>query len=100
MTDPEQHVLYEFGACRLSPGRRELSSTGGKVVTLSPKAFDALAYLVKHPGTLVTKSALMEAIWPNVVVEDNTLSHVISAIRHALGDDAREPRYIAVHCRC
>jgi pimeloyl-ACP methyl ester carboxylesterase len=37
----------------------------------------------------------MEAVWPKLTVEDNTLAQAVSAIRHALGDDARAPRYVA-----
>jgi DNA-binding winged helix-turn-helix (wHTH) protein/alpha-beta hydrolase superfamily lysophospholipase len=95
MSRPEQHARYRFGTYWLAPGRRELLDSGGKIVTLTPKAFDVLSYLVQRPGQLVTKRSLMEAIWPNQVVEENTLAQAISTVRHALQDNAREPRYVA-----
>jgi DNA-binding response OmpR family regulator len=57
-----EHPVYEFGAYRLNPGRRELSGADGKLVPLTPKAFDLLSYLVEHAGTLVTKATLMKAL--------------------------------------
>ena len=51
-------------------------------------------HLVEHRGKLVEKSALMKAIWPNVVVEENNLSQHLSTLRHALGDGREGRRYI------
>ena len=49
---------------------------------------------VEHPGQLVDKTELMQAVWPNVVVEENNLNQSISAIRRALGESALEHRFI------
>lgn len=95
MTTLEQYSAYEFGTYRLHPARRELTTLGGRIVPLTPKAFDALCYLVEHPGAPVAKKALMKVLWPNVIVDENTLSQAISAVRHALGDKAQSPHYIA-----
>lgn len=81
------HAVYEFGEFTLDPGRRSLTGADGSPVLLTGKAFDALAYLVEHAGQLVTRSALLDALWPSVVVEENNLNQVISAVRRAIGDD-------------
>lgn len=61
---------------------------------LTNKAFAVLRHLVEHPGQLVTKEALFAAIWPRTVVTETTLTNCISEVRRALGDDAKQPRFI------
>jgi len=73
---------------------------GDERVELSPNAFRMLDYLVERSHQLVTKDALLEAIWPDSHVVDAVLSVTISQLREALGDDPRQPRYIeTVHRR-
>jgi Tol biopolymer transport system component/DNA-binding winged helix-turn-helix (wHTH) protein len=88
-------MIYELEGFRLDPRRRELSRVGGEPVPLRGKAFDALLYLVERAGRPVEKTELFEAVWPKVVVEDNSLNQTISALRTALGDSAQSPRFIA-----
>lgn len=67
---------------------------------LHPKAFAVLRHLVEHPGQLVTKETLLEAVWPKVYVADTVLSVYIAEIRKALGDNPKRPRFIeTVHRR-
>ena len=54
--------LYRFGAFVLDPRRRTLSR-GGSAVSLTPKAFDVLIFLVQNPHRLVTKEELLQAVW-------------------------------------
>ena len=63
---------------------------GGEEISLRPKTFEVLAYLVKHHGRLVTRNAIIEAVWPNTAVTDNSLSHCLLEIRRALGDDSQQ----------
>jgi DNA-binding winged helix-turn-helix (wHTH) protein/Tol biopolymer transport system component len=63
---------------------------GADEVTLRPKVFDALTYLVERHGRLVTKSELIEAIWPDAAVTDNSLAQCLTEIRRALGDDSQQ----------
>src|SRR5436309_10996851 len=62
---------------------------GGEEVTLRPKAFEVLAYLVEHHGRLVTKTALTEAVWPDAAITDNSLAQCLFEIRRALADDSQ-----------
>ena len=63
-------------------------------VALTPKQFDALALFVDRAGELLEKEALISALWPDLVVEENNLSQLVSGLRRALGDDAQGSRYI------
>src|SRR5262245_66502144 len=78
-------VLYEFAGRRLDPARRQLVHAG-KPVAMFPRCFDALLLLVEHRGELLDKDYLLQALWPGVVVDENSLAKVISEIRRALGE--------------
>lgn len=84
---------YRFGPFLLDPGERRLLRDG-EPVELKPKEFDLLAVLAERSGRLVTKDELMEALWPGVVVEENALSVQVSKLRSALGETARDWRYV------
>ena len=69
-------------------------------LSLSPKAFAILRYLVEHPGQLVSKAALLDAVWPDTVVGDAVLTVGIAELRKVLGENPRAPRFIeTVHRR-
>ena len=72
-----------FGSFRLRRQERLLEGPDGPV-ELSARAFDLLVVLLDHPGEVVSKDALFAAVWPGVVVEENTLQVHISALRKAL----------------
>lgn len=63
-------------------------------IKLRRKTFEVLCYLVNHPGQLVTKSILLDAVWRDVVVSDSMPAICVSELRKALGDDAKAPRFI------
>lgn len=63
---------------------------GTDELTLRPKTFAVLAYLVERHGRLVTKTELLDAVWPDAVVTDNSLAQCLLEIRRALKDDAQE----------
>jgi DNA-binding winged helix-turn-helix (wHTH) protein/TolB-like protein/Tfp pilus assembly protein PilF len=87
---------YEFGDFVLDVGQQRLSRRdGGSSVPLTGKAFDTLVYLVEHAGEALDKDTLLQAIWPGVVVEENSLTQVISSLRELLGEQRGENRYIA-----
>jgi TolB-like protein len=88
-------AVYEFGDFRLVAAKRQLlARADGRPIDLTQKAFDALLYLVRHRGELLDKAVLLKDLWPNVVVEENNLNQVISALRRALGNSAGENRFI------
>ena len=61
---------------------------GSKEIQLRPKSFDLLRYLVEHAGRLVSKEELIQAIWPDVFVTEDSVVQCIGDIRTALRDDA------------
>ena len=89
-----QSYIYKFGDFSVDAAKRLLVSRDGEAIPLTHKAFDALLYLVEHPGTVLDKDELMQAIWPHTVVEENNLNQSISALRRALGESRGENRYI------
>src|SRR5688572_27546522 len=66
----------------------------GQPVPLAPRPFAVLCTLARTPQMLVTKNALLDAVWGHRFVSDSVLKTTVSALRAALGDDPKEPRYI------
>ena len=85
---------YAFGDFRLDVAARVLWRKGFGTVPLPSRAFDSLVYLVEHRDRLVNKNELIDAVWSDVVVTDDSLIHAISVVRRALGDDPNEPLYV------
>ena len=82
-----------FGPHRLAGPHGPLSSRGVDV-KLRPKALAVLWTLASDPGRVHTKSALLDAVWGETAVGEDALTFQIQALRQALADDARCPRYI------
>lgn len=66
-------------------------------IRLTPKAFAVLQYLVDHAGRLVTQDELLNALWPDTFVQPEVLKSHILDVRSALGDDAKNPKFIQTH---
>jgi len=94
MRKPRPAQIYEFGDFRIDTARRLLLAGDGLTRSLTPKAFDTLLYMVEHSDVLLDKEALMKAIWPDTVVEENNLNQNISILRRVLGGNRHEHRYI------
>jgi DNA-binding winged helix-turn-helix (wHTH) protein/tetratricopeptide (TPR) repeat protein len=95
---PEQPCLG-FGPFRLDL-RDERLWRGAEVIHLHPKTLAVLRALVAQGGQLVTKEALLAAVWPATVVSESVLTVAIRELRRALGDQARRPQFIkTVHGR-
>ena len=91
-------------SCSAVPVRLDLANErlwyGDQARVLRPKTFALLRYLVAHPGQLLTKAALLEALWPETTVSEVVLAVCMRELRQALGDDAKTPRFIeTVHRR-
>ena len=66
----------------------------GEPVALAPKPFAVLCALARAPRMLVTKNALLDAVWGHRFVTESVLKTAISEVRAALDDDPKQPRYI------
>ena len=88
--DAELRVFPPF---RLDPNNEQLWR-GSQEVRLRRKTFAVLRHLVQRPGQLVTKAALLDAVWPDVSVSDSMPAISVRELRKALGDAAEKPRFI------
>jgi DNA-binding winged helix-turn-helix (wHTH) protein/Tol biopolymer transport system component len=86
--------VYAFGDFRLDVAARTLSRSGVGTVPLPSRAFDSLVYLVERRERLVRKNELIDAVWHDVVVTDDSLIHAISVLRRALCDDPNNCHYV------
>ena len=66
----------------------------GEVLPVEPKAFRVLLILLRNPGKLIGKEDLLNAVWGDAAVTDNSLARSIALLRRLLGDETRNPRYI------
>jgi non-specific serine/threonine protein kinase len=87
-------AAIEFGRFSVLPHRRELLAEG-RPLELGGRAFDVLMVLIEASGAVVSKDALIERVWPNRVVEENSLQAQISALRRAFATDRDLIRTIA-----
>src|ERR1700704_1826950 len=87
-------AAIEFGRFRILAHRRELLAEGGPV-ELGGRAFDVLMVLIEASGAVVGKDALMNRVWPDRIVEENSLQAQISALRRAFAADRDLIRTIA-----
>jgi Tol biopolymer transport system component/DNA-binding winged helix-turn-helix (wHTH) protein len=67
----------------------------GEVLPVEPKAFRVLLFLLRNPQKLITKEELLDAVWGDTAVSENSLTRSIALLRRLLDDGTREPRYIA-----
>jgi DNA-binding winged helix-turn-helix (wHTH) protein/Tol biopolymer transport system component len=75
--------------------REFLLVKGGNALPVEPKAFRVLLFLLRNPKSLVTKDEILYAVWNDCAVSDNSLTRSVATLRRLLGDDSREPRFIA-----
>src|SRR5690349_9561060 len=86
MTAPVKPLL-RFDDFELNLASRKLLRSGSEI-SLTPKAFDTLCYLVEHRDRVATKEELRAHLWPDVTVDENALSQNISRVRKALGAES------------
>jgi pimeloyl-ACP methyl ester carboxylesterase/DNA-binding winged helix-turn-helix (wHTH) protein len=77
--------FYAFGVFRIDVAERVLLNEKGSV-SLTPKAFDLLLFLVENSGHMLEKEELMKQVWPDSFVEENNLAQNISTLRKVLGE--------------
>lgn len=82
--------MLRFAGCALDPQRSELRGQDGAIVKLRPKSFDLLRLFAENPGRVLSKRELIDAVWPNIHVSEDSLFQCVREIRSALGDDQRQ----------
>lgn len=88
MNDAEQ-LIHRFAGFSLDLGKGRLRGRSGEIV-LRPKSLDLLVYLVRNAGRVVPKGELMDAVWPDVTVTEDSLTQCVHDVRRALGDKGSE----------
>ena len=86
--------IYEFGEYRLDTAKRILRHLDGTPVPLTPRVFETLLYMVEHHDAVLDKEQIMEAIWPDSIVEENNLAQAISKLRQVFGEKPGSHTYI------
>ena len=84
---------YAFGPFELDERERRLTRDG-QDVHLQPKSFEVLLCLLEHAGHLVEKNEVLDAVWRDTIVTENSLTVCIRQVRIALEDHADSPDYI------
>jgi DNA-binding winged helix-turn-helix (wHTH) protein/tetratricopeptide (TPR) repeat protein len=82
--------VLRFAGFEVDQRRSELRGPDGGTIKLRPKAFDLLWLFAANPRRIISKNELMEAVWPDVHVSDDSLFQCIRELRTALGDDRRQ----------
>ncbi|WP_109126231.1 winged helix-turn-helix domain-containing protein [Dyella sp. C11] len=91
---PECDWIYQCDDIVIDPRAHRLER-GGMAISVEPKAYAVLMVLLQQAGEVVGKDALLDAAWGHRHVTPGVLTRVISQLRHALGDCAAQPHYIA-----
>src|SRR5882672_3088321 len=91
-----EHKCFVFTFADVEVREREFCIVrAGEVLPVEPKAFRVLLFLLRNPHRLIKKDELLDAVWNDCSVSENSLTRSIALLRRLLGDDIHEPRYIA-----
>jgi len=93
-----QPLLIRFGGFELDEANAQLKRHT-QVLDVAPRAFSVLCELARRPGQLVTKDALLDAVWGHRHVSESVLKSAVMQLRAAFEDDAKTPRFIETASR-
>jgi TolB-like protein/DNA-binding winged helix-turn-helix (wHTH) protein/Flp pilus assembly protein TadD len=91
---PVNPAPLRIGDWRVEPAVDEISRDGG-VVKLEPRAMRLLIYLAERAGQVVSVEDLLKDVWTGVIVTSDSVYQAVAALRRILGDDSKNPQYIA-----
>jgi TolB-like protein/DNA-binding winged helix-turn-helix (wHTH) protein/tetratricopeptide (TPR) repeat protein len=86
--------IFQVGDLLIDVGQQSVSRAGQEI-PLPNLSFKLLLALVRAAPNFLSSELLMQQVWPGIVVSSETVSKRAALLRDALGDDPREPRYIA-----
>src|SRR3984885_6744485 len=93
MKSPDR-LVFRIGSWRIDPALDEISK-GDETVKLEPQTMRLLVCLAEHAGGVVSVEQLLDEVWKDVIVTPNSVYHAVAMLRRILGDDAKNPTYIA-----
>jgi TolB-like protein/DNA-binding winged helix-turn-helix (wHTH) protein/Flp pilus assembly protein TadD len=88
------NAAFRMGRWRVDPALDEISREG-KTVKLEPRTMRVLVCLAERPGEVVSVNQLLDLVWKDLVVTPYSVYQAVAALRRALGDDSKDPTYIA-----
>ncbi len=94
MNEPLGASRFQIGAWIADPAVDELRRDD-QVVKLEPRMMRLLCYLAEAPNKVVSADELLDAVWPGLVVGQNSVYQAVAQLRRLLGDDTAKPEYIA-----
>lgn len=98
LSRPPDDWIYLFEDISVEPRAHRLERNG-QAVSVEPKAYAVLIFMLENAGALIDKNMLLDVVWGHREVTPAVLSRVISQLRRALGDSAARPHLIAtVYC--
>jgi len=90
---------FRIGEWLVEPSLNRISN-GDTTTQLELKVMDVFVCLAERAGEVLTRQEIVDRVWATEFISDNTLTHAITEIRNALGDDARNPSFIeTIHRR-
>jgi len=84
---------FHLGSLSINPRRLEINREG-EIRSIEPLAMRVLLCLVEAEGKVVSREDVIQSVWPDGYAGDGSLSRAIWSLRDALGDDAKNPKYI------
>lgn len=93
-TTPAAHSLFRIADVRVDPTVDQICKDG-RTVKLEPKVMQLLITLAQRPGEVLSVEELLDLVWKDVVVSHDSVYAAVAALRRSLGDDPKNPRYIA-----
>ncbi|MFH1314050.1 MAG: winged helix-turn-helix domain-containing protein [Candidatus Eisenbacteria bacterium] len=84
---------FRIGTWLVQPGLNRLTR-GQESIAIEPRIMHVLTCLASRPGQVVARSALLDTVWGEVVVNEEALTHAVSQLRRVLGDDPKNPGFI------
>ena len=84
---------YQIGDWVIYPARNRMARDGEEIA-VEPRIIDLLNCFANHPGEVLNRDTLIAEAWAGIIVSETTINHTVGVLRRALGDKARDPRYI------
>ena len=86
-------MIYLFGPFKLDTKKREILFSGD-ALNIQPRVYELILLLVSHHDQALDKNMIQEAIWPNQILSETSLSRLVMKARKALDDSSDNPKYI------
>ena len=86
--------LLRIADLRVDPQLDQITK-GGRTIKLEPRAMQLLICLAERAGEIVSVDELLDRVWKEVVVSQDSVYAAVASLRRTLGDDPKNPRYIA-----